>query len=95
MWPFNRDIGAEVKERRACRTGAWKKPTVDPVEGRQRVELYSKHCDASNYRVEMSQAEVGDERCQQLLSHIANASNKVSRLHLDKRKDAFAVGIEK
>ena len=39
--------------------------------------------------------EIGNKKCEQLLGHIANVNNKVSRLDLDKRKDAFAAGIEK
>ena len=57
--------------------------------------MYSKHSDNVDSRVEISQTAIGNEKCKQLLSRIANAHNKVSHLDLDKRKDAFAAGIEK
>ena len=95
MRPFNRDVVEKVKERRACDTAPRKKETVDRVEGPERIELYSKYCDNFNSRLETSWAEIGNEKCKQLLSHIANANNKVSRLDSDKKNDAFAVGIEK
>ena len=95
MRPFNRDVVLEVKEHRACNTGAWKKKTIERVAGRQRVELYGKYCDTFNSRVEASRAAIGDERCQQVFSHVATDNNKVSRLDLDARKDRFAMGIDK
>jgi len=95
MRSFNRNAVLEVKELRAGKTGAWKKKTVERVEGRQRIELYGNHCDAFSSKVAASRAAVGDEKYKKLLEYIANDNNKISRVDLDARKDRYAEGVDK
>ena len=84
---FNKKSAEEVSQQKG--------KTVDRVEGRDRVHLYSNHCDSFNESVERARASIGEEKHGQLVTFLEGDTNRVSRTDLEAQKEKYAEGVEK
>ena len=84
---FNKKSAEEVSQQKG--------KTVDRVEGRDRVHLYSNHCDSFNESAERARATIGEEKHRQLVVFLEGDANRVSRTDLEAHKEKYAEGVEK
>ena len=73
---FNRESADEVNENRK-KEG---KKKIARVEGRKRVEMFSKYCDGFNESTDKARVEVGDNQYWCLVNFIDGDKNRISRV---------------
>ena len=83
MRDFNRESANEVNENRK-KEG---KKKIARVEGRKRVEMFSKYCDHFNESTDKARVEVKDNQYRCLIDFIDGDKNRISRVDLKARKE--------
>ena len=86
-----RDFSKKAKAEIKAKTGK----DVRRVESKDRVRLYSEHCDEFREKVDKAKAILGKEKYKDLVLFLQGDANRVSRIDLEARKVKYANGIQK